>query len=102
MKEENEDDRKKYVDVIKKVKLRLKNKAYELYKINRLFEQNLKRIYQELDAGKEKGGKTLSDAEENKTFWGKISSQGRQHEIKGHRLKTLKRGLESISRSISE
>ena len=67
-------------DVLEELKQRLQAKAVELeryelrmeqYRLNRLFQQDQKRVYQELNGEMTSEG-TVLDADESKQFWSGI------------------------------
>ena len=61
------------------------------YKQNRLFENNQRQFYRELDQEKERCGDYQFVAEEWKQFWGNIWSQSADHNKDAKELQDLQR-----------
>ena len=61
------------------------------YKQNRLFENNQRQFYRELDEDKESCDNDQSVTEESKQFWGNICSQSADNKKDTKRLQDLRR-----------
>ena len=60
-------------------KLRRYQGRLDIYRQNRLFGNNQRQFYRELDQEKERGDDDQPVAEESKQFWGNIWSQSADH-----------------------
>ena len=84
--------------VIEELKQRLKAKSYkvkryeqrsEQYKLNRMFGQDQKKVYQQLN-GNQRAENAIPDANESKQFWSNIWSKAVDHNIDAEWLETLR------------
>ena len=84
--------------VVEELKQRLQAKVFKLkryeqridqFRINRLFQQEQKKVYQEFN-GEKKGDNAVPDSEESKKFWSNIWSKNEDHNSEAEWLKELK------------
>ena len=94
--------------VIEELKQRLLAKNHKLmryeqrikqYRINRLFDQDQKKVYQELN-GESSPGNDIPDAEESKKFWSDIWSQERTHMKEAEWLNVLREEKDDVQQDV--
>ena len=70
-------------------KLKRYNERIQQFKLNRMFDQDQKRVYQKLN-GNKRCENSIPNAEESEIFWSNIWSQEKLHESEAEWLKSLK------------
>ncbi|XP_065051764.1 uncharacterized protein LOC135681303 [Rhopilema esculentum] len=99
--------RKGISTVIEELKQRMQAKAFKLrryeqrtrqYQINRMFQYDQKKVYQQLQ-GKDKRENTTPDADESRKFWSNIWDNETQHNKKAKWLEELKNNKPNLSQN---
>ena len=97
---------KRLSTVIEELKQRLKAKSAKIkryepridqYRINRLFSVDQKKVYSELNGGKEEN-QDIPDADESRVFWSDIWSKKKEHNKNAQWLADLKTEINKIEK----
>ena len=81
----------------KAVKIRRYESRINFFQQNRLFQNNQRRLFEQLE-GRERDNTIIPDAEESKTFWRGIWSEEVYHNEKAEWLKEVERKLGTVEK----
>ena len=81
---------------VKASKLKRYEQRIEQYRVNRMYQQDQKRVYQEM-SGKPSGEKVMPDAEKSVRFWSRIWGSDIQHNRRAEWLDEVRKEVKGMS-----